>query len=438
MRGRSESRGSRRLHYGWVILAVSTLTVLGSIGLARFGYTLILPTMQNALGLSNTQTGGLATANFVGYLALAIISGVLASRYGPRWVVAASMIVTGLAMALSGMAISYQGALFWRFVTGAGSGGANVPVMSMVPAWFAARRRGLATGIAVGGTSLGLIVTGPLVPHILESFGADGWRYSWLILGALVLLLGILALLFLRNQPEDEGLLPIATEVHDLSESERATAHRSDRERELRASILPNWERVYRSWPMWHLALVYVAFGFSYVIYATFFAKYLVAEGGYTREAAGNLWAVVGWISVLSGLAWGSVSDAIGRKYGLALVYIVQAASFATFALWRSHTGYTISAVVFGLAGWSIPGIMAAACGDYVGPRLSPTAFGFVTLFFGLGQAAGPTVAGMLADATGSFAPAFLLAAGVAVLGGLGSLLMRPPYVATGSRRRER
>jgi len=415
-----------------VILTVSTLTVMGSIGLARFGYTLILPTMQKALDLSNTQTGALATANFVGYLALAIISGVLASRYGPRWVVAASMIVTGLAMVLSGMVTSYRGALVWRFVTGAGSGGANVPVMSVVPAWFASRRRGLATGIVVGGTSLGLIMTGPLVPRILESFGADGWRYSWLILGALVLLLGILALVLLRDQPEEKGLLPIATEANELSGSERATAHRSDHGRKPGARSFPGWERVYRSRPMWHLALVYVAFGFSYVIYATFFAKYLVAEGGFTREAAGSLWALIGWISVLSGLAWGSVSDAIGRKYGLALVYIVQAASFATFALWRSQTGYTISAVVFGLAGWSIPGIMAAACGDYVGPRLAPTAFGFVTLFFGLGQAAGPTVAGMLADATGSFGPAFLLAAGVAVLGGLASLLMRPPPVTAG------
>jgi cyanate permease len=50
-----------------------------------------------------------------------------------------------------------------------------------------------------------------------------------------------------------------------------------------------------------------------------------------------------------------------------------------------------------------------------------------VTLFFGLGQAAGPSVAGAIADATGSFAPAFLLAAGVAFVGSVGSLLLRPP-----------
>lgn len=52
-------------------------------------------------------------------------------------------------------------------------------------------------------------------------------------------------------------------------------------------------------------------------------------------------------------------------------------------------------------------------------------ALGFVTLFFGLGRAAGPVAA--LADAMVSFAPAFLLAAGVALLGGIGSLLLRLP-----------
>lgn len=61
---------------------------------------------------------------------------------------------------------------------------------------------------------------------------------------------------------------------------------------------------------------------------------------------------------------------------------------------------------------------------------MAPAALGFVTLFFGLGQAAGPSVAGALADATESFGPAFLLAAGVAFLSGVGSLLLQPPRTA--------
>jgi MFS family permease len=130
---------------------------------------------------------------------------------------------------------------------------------------------------------------------------------------------------------------------------------------------------------------------------------------------------------VLCGLIWGAVSDWIGRNRGLALVFVVQATSYALFALWRSPAGYTVSTVAFGLTAWSIPAIVAAACGDCVGGRLAPAALGFVTLFFGIGQAAGPSLAGVLADRTESFVFSFLLASGVALLGGMGSLLLSVP-----------
>lgn len=69
---------------------------------------------------------------------------------------------------------------------------------------------------------------------------------------------------------------------------------------------------------------------------------------------------------------------------------------------------------------------MAAACGDVLGPKLAPAALGFITLFFGIGQALGPSVAGVMADLAGSFTSAFLLASGVAFLGAIGAATLRP------------
>ena len=414
---------ARRLHYGWVVLAVSTLAVVGCVGLARFGYTMILPSMQTALGLSNTQTGGLATGNFVGYLVLGVAGGWIASRFGTRRVVGAFMLLTGVTMALTGVVNSFAGALVWRVLTGVGSGGSNIPIMSLLPAWFGKRRRGLAAGVAVSGSSLALIMMGPVLPRILNRYGARGWRVSWFTLGGCVVVLGVAAYVLLRDRPAEKGLLSIAADAAEDPSTAKAAPN---------AVSSLDWGRVYRSGRIWHLALVYTAFGFSYVIYVTFFAKYLEAEGGYSSEAAGNLWALVGWISVFCGLIWGTVSDRIGRNYGLALVYFVQAISYVTFALWRNPAGTIVSTVIFGLTAWSIPGIVTAACGDYVGVRMAPAALGFVTLFFGLGQAAGPSIAGALADTSGSFMPAFLLAAGVALLGSVGSLALRAPRAIEG------
>ncbi len=55
-------------HYAWIILIIGVLVTFSSVGLARFGYTTVLPSMQDALGLDNTEAGGIATATMVGYL----------------------------------------------------------------------------------------------------------------------------------------------------------------------------------------------------------------------------------------------------------------------------------------------------------------------------------------------------------------------------------
>jgi MFS family permease len=94
------------------------------------------------------------------------------------------MLALGLALAaggmlLTGLAGSFATAAAWRALTGAGSGASNVPVMGLLAAWFVQRRRGLAAGIAVTGSSLALIVLGPLVPHLIAAYGGNGWRVCW-------------------------------------------------------------------------------------------------------------------------------------------------------------------------------------------------------------------------------------------------------------------
>lgn len=400
-----------RIHYGWVIIAVGTLVVFAALGLARFSYALLLPPMQAGLGMDNTQAGVLATANLAGYLALSLIGGAMASRFGPRVVIAVGLSITALSMILTGLAGSFPDAAVWRAFAGAGSGASNVPVMGLLAAWFAPKRRGRAAGIVVAGSSIALILLGPTVPRALAAAGDDGWRLCWMALGGAAVVVAVIALLFLRNRPSDLRLEPMGATAEQSSQTVHPSA--------------TAWGAVYRSRLVWHIGLVYVAFGFSYIIYMTFFTKHLIAGAGYTPAEAGRLFMLMGWCSLLCGLIWGSVSDAIGRKWALVIVYLVQAAAFALFAWMPTTAGFVTSAILFGLTAWSIPAIMAATCGDVLGPRLAPAGLGFITLFFGIGQAFGPSVAGAMADAAGSFDPAFVLAAAVAVAGAAGSALLK-------------
>jgi MFS family permease len=391
--------GRGRLHYGWTILLVGFIGVMGALGFGRFAYTPILPSMKEGLSLTYAQMGWIGTANFIGYLVCSLLGGYLATRIGPRVVIPMSLGLAGVSMILTGFSPSFEFAMAMRLLTGAGSAGSNVPIMALASAWFAPSRRGMATGILVSGSSIALLVLGPLVPFILSSFSESGWRVCWYTLGTATLFIALFNYLFLRNSPRDKNLEPIGSPSAPPG------------------SQYLSWKGVYTSRSLWHLAGIFFTFGFSYIIYMQFFSAYLVNEAKLSPAKAGSYLTLLGLLSIFCGPIWGTVSDYIGRRWALTLVFLTQGTSYLLFGLVKSETGYLGSAILFGLTAWSVPSIIAAAVGDTVGPRLAPAALGFTILVMGLGQALSPPVAGTIADLTGSFTPAFVLSAGVAFAG---------------------
>jgi len=401
----------RKFHYGWVVILTGLLVTIGAHGFGRMSYTLILPAMKDGLQFNYTELGLLGTGNFVGYLLMAIIGGFLAARFGTRIVIALALTLMGITMILTGLAETFQFAFAMRLLTGLGNGAAYVPAMALGSAWFAAARRGFATGIVSAGIGGGTMIAGLVVPVLLAAYGIEGWRFAWYYLGGAVLVIAGVAALLIRSRPEDMGLTQVgASEQVETANSGKATVAPLD------------WGRVYKMGGVWYLGLVYFMYGFSYIIYMTFFAAYLCKEMEMAPSEAGQLWAVVGGLSIFCGVIWGGLSDKLGRAVGAALAYLVLGTSYAIFALFQVTWGFYLSALIFGLTAWSIPTIMAATAGDYVGPRLAPAGLGFITLFFGIGQALGPAVGGYLADLTRSFTGPFLLAAGVSLVGMILSL----------------
>lgn len=407
----------RTPHYGWVVIFMGMLTTIAAHGFGRMAYTLILPAMKDGLKFDYTQLGLLGTGNFVGYLAMAIVGGFLAARFGTRRVIGLALLLLAVSLMATGLAQGFGFALAMRFLTGLANGAAYVPAMALGSAWFAMHRRGFATGIVSGGIGAGTLISGLLVPPLLAAQGVEGWRTAWEVLGGIALGIAALVACLIRNRPEDKGLLPIGAAAQPSPTAPTAGP---------RVSSL-QWSAVYRKGAVWYLGVVYFFYGASYIVYMTFFAAYLVKEIGMSQAFAGGLWAAVGGLSTFCGILWGGISDRLGRNRGAALAYLVLALAYAVFALVRSPFGFILSAVIFGLSAWSIPTIMAAAAGDHLGPRLAPAGLGFITLFFGIGQAAGPAFGGYLADACGTFTIPFLVAAAISLTGGVAAIFSRKP-----------
>ena len=383
--------------YAWVILACANLAILVSIGLTRFGYTLLLPAMKVSLGLTNAQSGTLATANIVGYGAMAVAGGALGSRYGPRRVIVWGLIVTGLGMALTGFARSFEAALAFRLLTGIGSGATAVPSMAVLPAWFSVRRRGLAAGVAVGGAGVALVIMGVVMPKLVAAGAESGWRLSWYVFGAVSVAVALLALRFLRDSPTASKAARI-TDASMVSRTRRRQA----------------WITVYRSWLVLLVGLIYMGYGFSFYMYMTFYVVNLI-DAGLSQATAGTLFMVMGWLSLPCPVLWGWISDRISRRPALLLVHVAIAVAVALFGLTSAAPGLVASTIVFGLSAWSVPALIAAVCGDLLPPELVPAALGYTTLLFCVGAAVGPSLGGLVADHTGGFGLAYLLTSAIAV-----------------------
>ena len=376
------------MHYAWVIALTGALVTILAHGFGRMSYSVILPFMKDGLALSYTQLGSIARQFH--RLPLPRHSGRLSGGpLGVRKVVFTSLIVIGVSLFLTGFSNSFIFAFFMRLISGAGNGGSYVPMMALPAAWFIMQKRGLATGIVSAGIGTGLFLSGVMVPPLISAFGAQGWRYAWFMLGIAVFVLAFVCLAFLRDNP---------------AEKHRIMLHGGGEERKAgpKVTLFPPLRKWWSS-PRYgsSAASLYFMYGFSYIIYITFFVAYLTKEMQVPPTVAGWIFSILGILSIFCGVIYGWISDVAGRRYGSMIAYFTLALAYLVFALWKDYTGFYLSAVIFGIAAFSIPTIMAAAAGDAVGGELAPAGLGFITLFFGIGQALGPLAGGYIKDTDG-------------------------------------
>jgi MFS family permease len=399
----------RTVHYGWIIVATGALVLFSCLGLARYAYTMLLPGMQAGLGLTYDRMGFIGAGNFVGYLVAVLIAPTLIRRFRPRATIAAGLLLIAVCMLGISQCRGFTTVFILYLLVGMGGGFANIPLMALVTYWFRSEQRGKAAGLVIGGNGVAIIFAGFLIPLLNRSYGANGWRSGWLALGLISLAVTGCAAFLLRNHPSDLGLEPVGRAVSVPVDQLKPREHRGD------GAVLLR------------LGLLYLVFGATFMVFGTFIVTTMVREYGFSEAKAGLYWSWVGFFSLFSGVGFGALSDRIGRKRGLVLVFAVQTAAYLLAGLKPGSFGLIVSIVLYGSAVFAIPAIMAAAIGDYLGLARAATAFATVTIFFAAGQTVGPACAGVIAKATGSFTTAYKLAALLTGCASLFAALLPPP-----------
>jgi MFS family permease len=310
-----------------------------------------------------------------------LIGGILATRFGSKRVVIASLLCGTISLFFISRLSEFIPLLFFTFTMGGAAGGAHISMTTLPMAWFEKRRLGGALGIVTGGTGIGIIVTGLLLPYLLSTLGREAWRECWTLLALLTFLVGIISSILLKEKPshQDSPLLKV-----DQENSSGPVGGRGS------------------GLTLQTVFLVYFIFGLAYNIYVTYFVAFLVGEVQLAEGTAGFIWSIFGWTCVVSGWMWGFVSDRIGRRE--ALLWNNGLISLSVFLPLLLHQPFLLGLSAF-LFGATFPGTVTviAACVSDEETEKRATLYGWVTLIHGIGQFLGTILGGYLRDLTGSF-----------------------------------
>ena len=406
----SKARGT--VHYAWIVALACALAMVCGLGLGRFAFGMMLPSMSESLQLSYAQGGLLGFSNMVGYMIAVLLVPFVLPKLRTRGLTTVSLLL--ICSSMLGLAFSNDFVVLCLLycVTGIGSGGVVLPTMSVMSHWFKASHRGLASGIVMAGPGVGIIASGYIVPRLESFHSLQSWQSGWLLFSLICAVVALLAYAIIRNHPSDVGAAAYGRVPTGDSGAE-VTVEKSKKVRLLAS-----------------MGLIFAIYGATYMLYVTFIVTSMVDSYHLSEAVAGNLWACFGFLSVFSGVLFGGLSDRIGRRAGMAVAFVVLAVAYGLVGFVAWIPGLYISVALFGLAAWSIPVIMSASAGDYFGSASAANALAALTLAFSFGQGGGPVVAGYIAEATGDFADSYAASALAALLAvGLVALL-RPPSKA--------
>src|SRR6202171_1618533 len=342
----------------------------------------------------------------------AFFGGLWLTRKGPRIVALTGGALYGLGVFLA----SFSTRISWLYLTygfigGIGLGFAYIVPVAVLVKWFP-DRRGLITGIAVGGFGAGALITAPVATRLIQTVGV---LHTFAYLGIAFLIVTILSGSFMQNPPEGwrpGGWNPTASQV----------SQRAKRDYTL-VEALGTWQW----WALWVLLFLNTSAGISVISQeAPLFQELarvsaVVAAGMVGAASLGN---------ALGRVFWAAVSDFMTRKATFFVMFLIQALLFWFLPNIASATMLTVIAFVVLLCYGGGFGTMPAFAADYFGAKNVGPIYGLTLTAWGFASAFGPLLIAYMRQASGTYRGALHVIAGIMLVSAALPLLVSPPREA--------
>jgi MFS family permease len=411
-----------RIFYGWWVVAAGfgLEALIGSLFFYAYGAYVVL--LREEFGWSRTLLSAAFALARAESAVLGPIQGWLTDRFGPRVLIRTGMVVLAAGFMLFSLIrgpVTFF-VVFFVMAVGAGLGG-YLPITVAIVNWFR-RRRAQALAFSSVGMATGGLMT-PLVAAVMLNVG---WRWTAFLSGVVILLAGLPLAQLMRHRPEAYGWRPDG----DPPDAEPApgTAARPAAPADFTA------RQAMRTSAFW---LVSAGHGSALLVVSAVMVHMVVhvtERLGISLAQAAGVVSMITITQIVGQIGGGWAGDRFSKRAIVVGCMVGHAAAILLLAYATAYWMVVVFAVLHGLA-WGTRGpLMAAIRADYFGSTSFGMISGISSMVVMVGMIAGPLVAGILADRTGSYVAGFTVLAVMAALGSIFFLLARRPTQPSAQR----
>src|ERR1700730_2337076 len=392
----------------WVIAAAGVFMQM-ALG-AVYAWSVVPAPLVKQFGWSISEVTLTFTISIFVLGIAAFFGGLWLNRKGPRVVAITGGILYGLGVFLASFSANK---LWWLYLSYGLIGGIGLGLSYIVPVavlvkWFP-DRRGLITGIAVGGFGAGALLTAPVATRLIQSVGVLN---TFAYLGIAYLIVTVVASLFMQNPPEGwrpEGWTPTASQTSQRSRSDYTLGE-----------ALKTWQW----YALWLLLFLNTFAGISIISQEAPIFQQLV---GVSAVVAASMVGIASIGNAFGRVFWAWVSDLITRRATFLVMFGLQVLLFWFLPSVTTVTAMTIITFVVLMCYGGGFGTMPAFAADYFGSKNVGPIYGLMLTAWGFASAFGPLLIAYMRQASGNYRGGLHTIAGIMAFSMLVPIVVHPP-----------
>jgi OFA family oxalate/formate antiporter-like MFS transporter len=339
-----------------------------------------------------------------------IFAGRAQDKFGPRVVALLGGIMFGTGLIASGF--SKNPAIMvitFGVIGGIGIGLGYSATTPCAIKWFHASKKGVISGIVVSGVGLAPVFIAPLTAYFLKLYGI---QHTFIILGLIALVAIVLFSLILRNPSVD--YVPAQP-----SATKKAASPSSNN---------MSWAGMLKTKQFYLLWLIYLLSATAGLMLIAHMASIAGTQAAW--KAGFILVVVLSAFNALGRIAVGFLSDKIGRKSSMVVVFLLQAVNMFLFAYYQSIPLLITGAAIAGLAYGSLFSLMPSITADFFGVKNLGVNYGLVFSGWGIAAIIGPILGGIVVVKSGTYTMSYIVAGILLLIGTLLVKLIKPPVIS--------